>query len=70
MTSKGFRLSILILTAVSLLPPAGAGAKSVLRRGYPSARIYALGSDFAGIIPDGPTDLTPVSYTHLRAHET
>ena len=58
MTSKGFRLSILILTAVSLLPPAGAGAKSVLRRGYPSARIYALGSDFAGIIPDGPTDLT------------
>ena len=66
MTSSGYRfparmqtgLAILILTAVSVLPPACARAESVFGRRYPSSRIYALGSRFAGIIPDQLTDLT------------
>ncbi len=66
MTSSGYRfparlptgLAILIFTAASVLPPACASAEPVFGRRYPSARIYALGSGFAGIIPDQLTDLT------------
>jgi hypothetical protein len=57
MTSTGFRLAILIFTTVSILQPVGARAGAVFSSGHPSARIYALGRDFAGIIPDGLTDL-------------
>ena len=57
MTSSGYRfparmqtgLAILIFTAASVLPPACARAESVFGRRYPSSRIYALGSRFAGI---------------------
>lgn len=66
MTSSGYRsparmpagLAILIFTAASVLPQACAHAESVFGRNQPSARIYALGSRFAGIIPDQLTDLT------------
>ena len=66
MTSSGYRsraripagFAILIFTAVLVLPQACARAESTFGRSYASARIYALGYRFAGIIPDQLTDLT------------
>lgn len=66
MTSSGYRsqapaltaLAIMAFTAASVLAPTCAHAESVFGYPRPSARIYALGSDFAGIIPDQLTDLT------------
>ncbi len=75
MTSSGYRvparlpacLAIMIFTAVSVLPPVSARAGSVFRNGNTSARIYALGHNFAGVIPDGLTDLT---LNPARAYDT
>ena len=66
MTSSGYRsqapaltaLAIMAFTAASVLVPACADAESVFGRPNPSARIHALGSYFAGVIPDQLTDLT------------
>lgn len=60
-------LAIVIFAAVSALPAMSVRAESVFSRIHPSARIYALGHDFAGIIPDGLTDLT---LNPARAWET
>ncbi len=66
MTSTGRRsparmpagLAILLFMTALVLPQAHAHADSAFINGSPSARIQALGSHFAWIIPDEMTDLT------------
>ncbi len=58
MRSSRYLAAAVLFTAISILPSTRTQAQSAFRRGNISSRIYALGQNFTGVIPDGLTDLT------------
>ncbi len=75
MTSSGRLLTAHVRACLAIMISVSAAAhiawparaESVFGSSYPSARIYALGRDFAGVIPDALTDL---ALNPARAYET